>query len=535
MKRLLTFIHPFLFALYPVVFLYSLNIHEYPENTVIVPCLIVLSFAAVVFLVTRFLLKRTDKAAIEASAFIFLSLSYGRFLESIEKANMFSVISAAVVVFCAITYAIVRYQKNLVILNKLLTFLSAGLIVFSLYTIISFELKTGRLWAPAQPAVKPRNAVSAKNVPDIYYFIFDRYAGAESLKNEYTYDNSSFFNFLKKKGFYVAEEATANYPKTFLSLGSSLNMEYLDYFTLTTHGGVSQDETIVTPLIRSGKVIQFLKSKGYYFINIGPKTWTPTSENPQADKNFVIQKGTYFNADAFTTGFLNTTLASPLLAQIFRDPLDVSQDPNNNEHRKSILYQLNAVEQAIPIKSPKFVFVHILFPHDPFVFDKNCNPIPETVVDKNDHVTNYLNQLQCANKKIKNLINDILSKSKTPPVILLQSDEGPFPMKSPVSKNQSWATAADESLREKFPILNAYYLPDVSKDALYPSITPVNSFRVLFNAYFGTNYSLLEDKNYIFQDENNLYKFIDVTDKVKQRQLIYLNKTFLKYLIKAFS
>lgn len=70
-------------------------------------------------------------------------------------------------------------------------------------------------------------------------------------------------------------------------------------------------------------------------------------------------------------------------------------------------------------------------------------------------------------------------------------------------------------LKEKFPIIAAYYLPGVSKSELYPEITPVNSFRIIFNLYFHTNLSLLPDKNYIFPDANHLYNFQDVTDKVK--------------------
>jgi hypothetical protein len=44
-------------------------------------------------------------------------------------------------------------------------------------------------------------------------------------------------------------------------------------------------------------------------------------------------------------------------------------------------------------------------------------------------------------------------------------------------------------------ILNAYYLPQ-GADQLYPSISPVNSFRLVFNSYFGTNFPLLEDVSY---------------------------------------
>ena len=44
-------------------------------------------------------------------------------------------------------------------------------------------------------------------------------------------------------------------------------------------------------------------------------------------------------------------------------------------------------------------------------------------------------------------------------------------------------------------ILNAYYLPKGS-EVLYPSISPVNTFRVVFNEYLGGNFPLLEDVSY---------------------------------------
>lgn len=515
MKKRLVFLHPFLFALYPVIFLYAQNMHEYTENTLLAPVIIVLIFASIVFGTAKFLLKNTAKAAIISSGIILLSLSYSRLLEVFTTPT--TVIGIMIFVLACGIYGVFHFAKYLLSVNRLLTFLAAFLVLFSLGEIVLFETQTGRIFSPssATPLETPKKVTVSKDTPDIYYFIFDRYAGPKSLQEEYDFDNSAFWDFLKNKGFYIAENAKANYPKTFLSLGSSLNMEYVDYLTDQTHGGASPDESLVTPLIRNGKVIQFLKERGYTIVNIGPKTWTPTSENPSADKNFVMPNSTYPSADIFTTGFLNTTIAAPILQKVLQNPLDVSVDPDNNEHRKVALYELDAVEKAIDIQGPKFVFVHILLPHDPFVFDKDCKPIAETEVNKHDHVYNYLQQLQCANKNITKLIDDILTKSQKPPVIILQSDEGPFPMKDPIDAAQSWGKATDTALAEKFPILNAYYFPNADTSALYDSITPVNSFRVLFNTYFGTDYELLPDKNYVFQDSKNYYKFTDVTERVK--------------------
>jgi hypothetical protein len=76
------------------------------------------------------------------------------------------------------------------------------------------------------------------------------------------------------------------------------------------------------------------------------------------------------------------------------------------------------------------------------------------------------------------IIEEILSSSQISPLIILQSDHGP------------------ELSDDRMKIMNAYYLPENGSQFLYKTISPVNSFRVLFNTGFGGNYPLLEDLSY---------------------------------------
>lgn len=70
--------------------------------------------------------------------------------------------------------------------------------------------------------------------------------------------------------------------------------------------------------------------------------------------------------------------------------------------------------------------------------------------------------------------------------------------------------------KEKFSILNAVYLPGMTAQqaGFYPTITPVNEFRALFNAYFGLDLALLPDRNYIWPNQSDIYTYIDVSDKL---------------------
>jgi hypothetical protein len=53
--------------------------------------------------------------------------------------------------------------------------------------------------------------------------------------------------------------------------------------------------------------------------------------------------------------------------------------------------------------------------------------------------------------------------------------------------------------------LNAYYLPGY-KNKLYPSISPVNTFRLIFDSYFGGKYDMLPDVAY-YSGVPKLYQF----------------------------
>jgi hypothetical protein len=52
-------------------------------------------------------------------------------------------------------------------------------------------------------------------------------------------------------------------------------------------------------------------------------------------------------------------------------------------------------------------------------------------------------------------------------------------------------------------------MPFGGDSLLYPRITPVNTFRTIFNYYLNADFELLEDKNY---SPDGVFKFIDVTD-----------------------
>ena len=180
--------------------------------------------------------------------------------------------------------------------------------------------------------------------------------------------------------------------------------------------------------------------------------------------------------------------------------------------RKTALYQFEKLAEVPDmkdnIKEPIFVFAHVVIPHIPHVFDRDGNFLPEEeAADK--RTESYLNQLIFCNKKLKTLIDIILSKSEISPIIILQGDHGP----AGLALNNYYSLSSEDMIRVTLRQLSAYHLPQDGSDLLYDNITPVNTFRVIFNYYFGTNYELLDDRSY--WPNTKARKYDDVTDIVK--------------------
>jgi hypothetical protein len=194
----------------------------------------------------------------------------------------------------------------------------------------------------------------------------------------------------------------------------------------------------------------------------------------------------------FETLFIQTTFARNLEDIGW---LDLDQISGQNFRDRALLV-FNSIDDVARMQGPKYVHVHLILPHPPFVFGPDgefTNPADywneKKVYPGNKFKIGYINQLQFMNTKMLEMIDTILAESETPPIIILQGDHGPWLQPDP----------------QRFFILNAYYLPN-NKTELYPTISPVNSFRVVFNDYFGANYDMLKDTTY-FSPVPKLYDF----------------------------
>ncbi len=343
--------------------------------------------------------------------------------------------------------------------------------------------------------------------PDIYYIILDTYTRADILQTDYEFDNQPFLDELRQMGFYVANCSMSNYASTELSLSSSLNFDYLENLApeFKHMETLANDlKTSMSELMRHSRVRSDLKKIGYKTVAF--ETGYSWSSMTDAD-TYLVPGGT--NAPTaglrlFELMLLRNTAALPLLdyQQTHIGMKTSSGIPYYNEHIQRELYKLAELPSLSPLSSPKFVFAHILIPHGPFVFapdgsirtDVRFYENTGQAVDAQFEREGYVGQTEYINQRILPILREILAQSKQPPVIIIQGDHG----------------------LGKMGILNAYYLPGAGQaTALYPSISPVNSFRVIFNAYFGTNYSPLDDRHF-FSSADDRFNMQEVKDTMPE-------------------
>jgi hypothetical protein len=525
LKQGLIVVHPLLFAMFFVLALYSANVAEVSPSEIVIPLVAVLGFALLLLLLALLLIGLIrklqkphksaqpyqmwdfTKAALVASIFIVLNFTFGHALiasggwdeltRSIGDPIYWLLLSIIWIALLTIgVYFVIKTRRDLSKLTIILSVVAATLVIIPAVNIITNETKA----TPQDTNVSENivDLVQPDTSPDIYYIILDRYSSARTLKEVYDFDNSEFIDYLSDKGFYVANESRANYSNSPKSIASSLNMDFIHEETSELWIGKHSSNK----LIRDYKVWHLLKSVGYEFVHFG-SWWETTRENPYADINV-----NYYAMPEFSWFLFQTTWLYPISVSMnIVDGFDEVQ-------YKRVLYKFDKMAEIPQREGPTYVFAHMLVPHPPFIFDREGNFVSQDSASEKDLTTLRQDQMIATNNMLRNLIDELLSSSEVPPIIILQADEGSRPERYLLNPPLfDWGEATEAEWREKYGILNAYYLPNVNHDVLYPSITPVNSFRLIFNLYFGADFELLPDDSYFSDRYRSPFDFSDVTDK----------------------
>jgi hypothetical protein len=488
------------FSAYPVLALLATNVGQVKVTSGWRPLVISILLSGLLFLLLRWILKDIYRAAFLTTLWMALFFSYGHIYlmltEKWEKIKFDPYLLVAWLLLAVLFYiwaARPRFTFRAAVLA--LNVVSLGLVITSLVQVSSGIQKGNGHYvaaknAPVEKLTRPQNP------PDVYYFILDMYGRDDLLKQAYGYDNSGFIKGLEERGFYVAECSQSNYVRTEISLGSSLNMQYLQ----------DLDPAFSPDSIKRARLWDSLKHSAarYNFENMGYKTVgfaTGFAWNELEDADlFYAPESITMGMTEFEVLFLQTTLARYVNEMHLIDPDQIT----GQNFRDRTMNVFNTLDNIARNPDPTFAYIHVISPHPPFVFGPDGELTnPADFWNKNREypadlfAKGYQNQLTFINNKMLKAVDTILANSDTPPIIVIQGDHGP------------WLQTNDKRMR----ILNAYYLPG-HNDKLYPGITPVNTFRLIFDTYFGGKYDMLPDISY-FSPVPKLYQFSEIPNPCK--------------------
>jgi hypothetical protein len=508
------FLHPLLFAVFPILSLWVTNFSRMAALDTLRPLLEAVLAALVMYFIFRLILRDGSKAGLLSTLILFLYFSYGHIftmIRGIPEIGLKIARNRIMGPFWLLTlifggYLILKYGKKI---NNLTIFLNtSGLTLLVLvglrlgyaqYHEISVALQNNLANSKENMALDLQNSGNKENFPDIYLLLLDSYSRPDTILKSFNYDNTPFVQALTRLGFTVPACSMSNYAYTAFTMSSMLNMNYLEtFYTNIDPQQANVDFAVFTQYIRHSLVRKNLTALGYKIVSFeSDYRWV---EIPDADIFYTSKSSTkalveFFNPTDFDNELSQITVlkiindtktVSPMLSDElyaiddFFNTLKIKLYPLSDKKYDRIISSLNQLESIAAVPGPKFVYLHLTALHSKFVLGADGQ------YKKSDLEPGYTNALIYLNKRMLEILPKIINDSKVPPVIILMGDHGYDP--------------GPDTRLDNF---SAIYMPGDGIKQIYPSITPVNIFRIIFNTYFNWHFNLLPDTSYNY--ENSKY------------------------------
>ena len=436
---LLRGIHPVLFGVYPVLFLWSQNLGEVSAGDTSDVLGATFLAAGAVMLLAWLAFQDRARGALFVTPGILAFLLYNHVARigvpvEVERGAIVALLAIALVL------ALKLPDRWIGRADTGLRILALALIVTTLATIVPAVVEKETTPQAVVAAGKTLPSTTTAQKRDVYWLIFDRYGSDRAFQIGYDTKNP-LTPWLKAHGFDVLADSHANYVGTAQSLSTTANLTPLAQLTK----GVPVTSNSYLPIyghLQGSLAVRQFQALGYRYLHLG-SWWNPTRYDSAADRNF--------NADGvsdFTSAVVESSIV-PVLSKAFIPKALPPTEPA--KHLKHNTYALDKLDQ-LPIESgPKFVWAHILLPHPPYIFDAEGNYIESPQHAGISDTEAWKGQLEYTNKRLEAFLEQLLSKPEAEqPIIVLQADEGPWPDAYTRDKvGFNWATASAGPARDE--------------------------------------------------------------------------------------
>lgn len=496
---------PFLFSIYPVLSLIAFNISEMSLEDGIRALILSMFLTLIIYILLAVVIRNPIKSSMLTTLIVVMIFSYGHSYDIVNSVTIFGnslgrhryLVIVYIAIFVIAFWLVLRSERNMISLTKILNIISFSLLIIPLYQIIDYQLERRQAYKEIRNEVYLESGVSRSRgqpAPDVYYIITDGYPRNDFILQYMNMDNSYFVDYLESKGFFVAECSQSNYTTTSGSMAATLNMDYLNNNDEERSGTLPPNPKL-NAMIHSNRVQAIFDNLDYTIVTFdnGYPWLNWETSDVQYDLPFELSDIGFFtkSINDFEILAIKTTVARLSIDLSIMPELEQYNIPITDwdipgvPRRNKILFMLDTIP-GLPntIPGPKFIYFHIVFPHPPYIMDADGELLSE---EPDDELAAYADQIAYLNSRLIEIVDTLLQESHPEPIIVIQSDHG--------------ASIDYENLdidkANRLGILNAFYLPGNDTNELYSTISPINTFRLIFDRYFNGRYGLLSDNSIV--------------------------------------
>ena len=526
-------IHPILVAIFPILIIYSQNIGRVEIGELFLPVIIIVGLTIGLYYFLKSILKNENKSAIIVTLILITLFSYGHIyyllndvmIDEFDIGKNRYLIPAFGLALGISIFFIIRARRVFDNATSILNVISIVFIIVAISNValVGAEITSCDKCSNQELFYETRDfsgyfethkfSISEnQELPDVYYLVLDEYARNDALVEYHDFSNHELTEFLENKGFHIAKNSFANYPMSVQSIPATMNMNYINFLTDEIGTEVRNYKPLNEKnygLYPNNMVIKNFKEMNYKIITFNTFA-LHLHENPLSDEVFC-------HRDKF---LLDNRLAD-VLARTSIFGYYVERWAEGELRQATLCAFENFGNAGNVFDEPVFVWAHIMLPHPPWVFGPNGEEItpgkPLLITDNPEFRDSgwepkrqYIQQVQFANKKTIEAVENILENNKNA-IIIIQGDHG-------TAWETNWMDPSKDDAWQRLRNFDAIYFPDENKRVqLNDDRTLVNTFRIVFNSYFGSGYEILEDKMYWGWNAKPYY-FEEMTQHLREKQ-----------------
>ena len=454
---------------FPALFMYFQNADEAKFIEVLSPLLLFIFIGVILFIAFLFISKSTFKSAIIATIFMLILLNYSLLEQVVQKIlpnlRYWHILPILLFVVAHITWAICKNMQNELAntITQVLCIVFAGLIAFNMIvaspSIINKMSRENKEEIINNSNSQTQTAQGSTSTPNIYFLLFDEYSTVNFMEKYYDYDNSSFTNYLQKRGFNVSYTSHNESITTSTVLTNYVNMEYIV---------TDKMSEIEKKAVRHNNLLfKLLKENNYEIKCIGDSEFFGLENTIGKSNNSSKTIG----GDTLEILTLDKTFMYPFISRGYSEKARLILD--SVEYLKKL--------KQLP-NSGQLTLFYCQSTHTPFVFNENGNELNSGFTNWSDKKY-YLGTYIYTTKLITEIVDSILTSDPNS-IIVVQSDHS---ARATMDSDLFTKVYKLEDMNNHF---NAVYYHGEHLDI--SGLSGVNTWRLLASRLFGLNLDKVE-------------------------------------------